>query len=262
MISLEIHAMVFGFQRRAHWQLSSLLEQEPWEGHEVPRMSYVMSAHASDPYRARNVDLRKSFEGLLQIQEWPVSDLTYGRRGHIRTRNLQNCQSEFLLYVDADVVYEPTFMAKLGARLEQHRGNPKVLAAPRMSMSFEDGYRLVRAATAAEMYIDPLPWAWERTAFMKTWPAAHGRISGAGFFQAIHVPTVRKFLTEKYGKVFYCAPEWNKDHDTFKDTHITRSDRYFRMLLGGIVEAPELINQVHINHYRKHDKEWANADGH
>lgn len=258
MISLEIHAMVLGFQRRAHWQLSSLASQVPWKGHEVPRMRYVMSAHASDPYRARNVDLLQSFDGLLRIQEWPVGDLTYGRRGHIRTRNLLETQSEFLLFVDADVVYHPHFMAKLGARLEAHRGNPKVLAAPRMSMSFEDGYHLAQSVS----YAFPIARTWERTSAVKTWPAAHGRISGAGFFQAIHVPTVKKFLMEKYGQVFYCAPEWNRDHDTFTNTHITRSDRYFRMLLGGIVEAPELIDQVHINHYRKNDKEWQHVDGH
>lgn len=258
MISIEIHAMVLGFQRRAFWQLSSLAQQVPWEGHEVPKLSYVMSAHASDPYRSRNEGLLNAFPDLLRIDEWPADDLTYGRRGHIRTKNLQDTKSEFLLYVDADVVYEPTFMAKLAARLEKHRGNTKVLAAPRLSMSFEDGYNLVKFAH----YSWPIVGSWKRAMEMKTWPSAHGKISGAGFFQAIHVPTVRKFLQDKYGRVFYCAPEWNRDHDTFTNTHITRSDRYFRMVLGGIVEAPELINQVHLNHYRKNDKEWANADGH
>lgn len=259
MIDLEIHAMVLGFQRRAHWQLSSLVQQVPTCGCEVPQTRYIMSTHASDPYRERTAELLQSFGGVLEVQEWPLEDLSYGRRGHIRTRNLLRAQSEFLLYVDADVVYEPQFLAKLSKRLEAHRGDPRVLAAPRMSMAFEDGYRLVNAVD----YSRPIQEStWELATSVKTWPAAHGRISGAGFFQAIHVPSVKKLLMEKYGQVFYCAPEWNRDHDTFKDTHITRSDRYFRMLLGGIVEAPELINQVHINHYRKNDKEWHNADGH
>lgn len=221
MISLDVHVMVYGFQKRAWWQLSSLCEQVPSGTLKVPKIRYIVSTHASDPYGHWNRGFLKKFPVVqVVVEEWPEGNLDYGRRGHIRTHNLRTTESEFLLYADADVVYHPEFMARLGKHLEELRGDPRVLAAPRLSMAFEAGYNLVNLVEYKEL----IPDAWRRTEQVKTWPAAHARISGAGFFQAIHVPSVRKFLQEKHGDVFYCAPDWNRDHDTFTNTHITRSE--------------------------------------
>lgn len=255
-MEIGVYAMVLGFQKRCLWQVSSLVQQQPWNGQAVPQLRYVASVSRRDLHWEWNDRLVRTFRstGIFSLDEWPADDERYGRRGHIRTHNLRTCPYEWAVFVDADVVYHPQFWAQLASKLPAHAGCPKVLAAPRMSMSFEDGYGLVDGHSYSDLL--PVSAAYERTLARRQWPSAHGRISGAGFFQAVHVPAVREHLQRTYGAVFYCAPTWNRDHNTFATTHITRSDRLFRMICGGIVPLPDLLPQVHLNHYRKNDPEW------
>jgi len=263
MADIAIYAMVLGYQKRCLWQVSSLDAQVPWNGNDVPGLHYVASVTRRDPHWAWNEKLVRAFGTSRKVEfvldTWPAESEDYGRRGHIRTKNLKECPWDWACFVDADMVYHPQFWAQIGAKLSGFSGQPKVVAAPRMSMAFEDGYTLV---DGYDYTADaPVPDPFKKTQEMKTWPSAHGRISGAGFFQLVHVPSVREYMKSKYGDVFYCAPTWNRDHNTFETTHITRSDRMFRMLCGGIVPVPDLLPQVHLNHYRKNDPECV-AKGH
>jgi len=119
-------------------------------------------------------------------------------------------------------------------------------------MSFEDGYQLVDAPE----YCEEIPGAWKKATGVKTWPAARHRISGAGFFQLVNMRVLRRRIAEENPDLqYYVDPSYNKDHNTFQQNHITRSDRNFRMRLGGIVPI-KCLQQVHLNHYRKNNPEY------
>lgn len=259
---IAIHAMMYRFQCRTHWQLSSLLEQRPWGDIPVPEFKYVMSTKADDPFAENTKALLKAFSPKLniEVQEWPADDLTYGLRGHVRKQNLLKETAEFILFTDSDMVWHPEYMAKVGVWAERHRGDHRVVAAPRHSMSQGAGYSLIELARAdCAGYTEPLKNAWDRAHTVKTRWSAAGFISGAGFFQLIHVPSVREYMMKTYGEVFYNKP--NRDG---ADTNILnanrnemRSDRSFRIAVEGIIKAPDLSEALHINHYRHSDPEWS-----
>lgn len=255
--TIEVHTMVFGFQRRYWWQLSSLLDQQADGQLPVPRIRAVFSVTERDPWFAWNERILDVFGDRMDIRMdvWPASDDSYGRRGHIRTRNLRDCRSEYLLFNDGDMVYSRTFFARLLAELRRpdRQHEHRVFATWRMSMAFEDGYRLTDQAD----YEAPIERPAEQVAACKCWPAAHARISGAGFFQAVNMRGLRAYMASQgQTEEFYVEPGWNKDHDTFRTNHITRSDRHFRLRCGGIVPLPDLPPQYHLNHYRKNDQQW------
>lgn len=249
--------MVYKFQKRAWWQMSSLAQQEPLGDAAVPSFKYFISTHCGDPYAE---DLQRH-AGLLP---YPVTSRywnsdTFGERGHIRTTNLREETSEFILFVDADMVYHKHFMAKLGIAAARHRGQHKVLAAPRQSMAFEDGYDLVNQAS----YSRVIPGAWDTAKAKKTWWSAHGRICGAGFFQLVHLPTIREYLQKTYGEVCYVNKGYHRDINLLtRRGYLTPSDRSFRLNAGGIIAAPELGDALHINHWRHNDPLWPSIQQH
>jgi hypothetical protein len=255
---IAIHAMVYKFQKRCWWQLSSLAQQEPWEGNPVPSFKYVISTHSGDPFASEFHDRSaRSMPFLVTSEFWDSQ--AFGERGHVRTRNLRSETSEFILFVDADMVYHKHFMAKLAVAAAKHRGEHKVLAAPRQSMSFEDGYDLVNAAS----YEGQIPCAWDTAAKKKTWWSAHGRISGAGFFQLVHLPTVREYLMKTWGGIQYVGEHWHRDTNILTaPENKMRSDRNFRLNVGGIIPAPQLGDALHLNHWRHSDPQWKSIPQH
>lgn len=264
-VRISIHALCYKFQKRAWWQMSSLAAQVPFEGHPVPDFRYVLSTSQDDPYiglQNWNDRVAAAFPTLqIDRQVWLGGDTRYGERGHVRTYNLLHEDREFLLFVDADQVYHKHFMARVGIAAEKHRGDHRVLATPRLSMSFEDGYALADG----EKYAAAIPDPWEliRSRGIKTWKSAHGRICGAGFFQLIDVAAVRKYMMERWGSVCYVPPGYSRDTNILTaSTNKMRSDRNFRMNVGGIVEAPELFEQIHLNHFRHQDPQWAQHPQH
>lgn len=249
--------MVMGFQKRYWWQISSILQQVAHDGWPVPRIRLKMSVTERDPFFHWNERLLEAFDGLLDLHMdvWPADDDTYGRRGHIRSRNLQETQADYILFNDGDMIYHPTFFAQLLRELSrpEHLGERRVFATWRMSMSFEDGYKLVDSVE----YDRPVEGSFDRMLEVPTWRAARGRISGAGFFQCVDMEQLHRQMRENgHEEAWYVEPGWNKDHNTFERNHITRSDRCFRMRCGGIVPLPDLPAQYHLNHYRKDKPEW------
>jgi len=254
---IAIHAMVYKFQKRAWWQMSSLAQQEPLGDAGVPAFRYCISTHTQDPH-AQDLQRRSALLPYAVSSNFWNSD-SFGERGHIRTSNLLNETAEFILFVDADMVYHKHFMAKLGLAAEKHRGQHKVLAAPRQSMSFEDGYALVDAAD----YSQVIPTTWDTAKTKKTWWSAHGRISGAGFFQLVHLPSLREYLQKTYGEVCYVGKGYHRDTNLLtRGGYLTPSDRNFRLNAGGIIAAPELGDALHINHWRHNDPLWSSVQPH
>jgi hypothetical protein len=256
--------MNYRFQRRCWWQASSLNEQirlittATATGHiEPPKIKYVMSSHESDPYLVEwTPKFASAFPNIEVVQQVWSSD-EFGLRGHIRTRNLLEETAEFILFVDGDMIYEPAYFAKMIARMEALRGDHRVVAAPRLCTEFEDGYHIIDRDIYGSPVVDGYAFVESNYKLRPT------RTSGAGFFQLIHVPSVREYMLKTYGSVWYAPPQGGRDINILKVMdHRTRSDRAFRIAVGGIIAAPELINQIHLNHYRAKDPQWAQHPQH
>lgn len=254
MMTIAIHAVVYRFQKRAWWQLSSLAEQRGTSDYDVPRFVYHVSTVSTDPYADEFQRATSCFPFEIRHHCWSESEFT--QRGLIRTQNLRQETEEFLLFVDADMVYHPTFFARLVPSLHMMRdaGDHRVWSVPRLTMSPDDGYRLSEQAH----FDAPIRDAWNQAASVpsKRW-SYHGRISGAGYFQLIHVPSVRDYMRRVHGDVYYVRPHSHHDtHIITGSTYVTRSDRVFRINVGGVVPIRELGDSIHINHWRRHDPQW------
>lgn len=270
MTRILICTMVYEFQKRYWWQASSVLQQVPFVDPEGKEWSadIRMDADVSkkDRFGSWNHALWKAFQpqGRFQgvwLNDWGT-DERYGRRGHIRTQNLQDALDQdfdWLLFNDGDMVYHPQFFGHMLHHIHTKRSDrcllideDRVLATYRDSMAFEDGYKLVGSVP----YEGPVADAYEKANSVRTWPAAKHRISGAGFFQLVNLRRLRKRIEDgETGLDYYVASGYNRDHDTFKQNHITRSDRAFRMRLGGIAPM-RCLPQIHLNHFRKDKEEY------
>lgn len=255
--------MVLGYQKRYWWQLSSILGQVPWEGHSVPRIKLTCSVSENDPHYYWNERIEEVFADFYQMDlsfdVWPSDSQEFGKRGQIRTRNLQNASCDWVLFNDGDMVYHPTFFAKLGSMLPEYEDEGRILATWRMSMSFENGYKLV---DSFDYTSGPVTDLMSRIESVQTWPAARGRISGAGFFQLVNVRKLREISEEQGQPLMYVGPEYKGDHNTFNSNHWTRSDKAFRSRFGGIVPLRDLPPSWHLNHYRKTDPQYPEGQVH
>jgi hypothetical protein len=219
----------------------------------MEQLKYVISVTERDPFLE---EWKHKFQmhGAV-LDTWGRDNDNFGRRGHIRTKILRECDTEWLCFVDADMIYGPEFFPTLIDKLPSLAGDHRCYAAGRMSMGFDEGYKVVDSVRYETLIDNPFEVA--RTVAGKTWLAAGGRASGAGFFQLVHVPSVREYMLTKYGSVYYVAEGHNCDNNTFQTNHITRSDRAFRVAIGGVVPITGLPpTQLHINHYRKQEERW------
>ena len=271
--TVAVCTMVYLYQKRYWWQLSSLLHQLPWKGNPVPDIAAYADISARDPYYGWNDALFKHFHSSKQLEDghsffhhqykWPAvspeSRDPYGKRGHIRSRNIRRILddglADWILFNDGDMLYSPTFFSRLMTMVDP--SETRVYAAPRWTMSFEDGYRIVDSCDYVGPIDNPVDKMFEAME-SKTWQSARGRISGAGFFQLVSVEGLREKIKEDPGFVDYVPQSYGKDHNTLDEeqTHITRSDKKFRDRLGGIVPLPDASEQYHINHYRRDHKEF------
>ena len=266
--NLLICSMVYQYQKRYWWQLSSLLQQVEWASNLVPNITSLADITARDMNYGWNNDLLNKFNGFGQNadgrkfnhvqRKWPIvepeTEDQYGQRGHIRSANIRQALDEgwadWILFNDADMVYGPEFFSQLMTMVDPDE--TRVYAAPRWTMKFEDGYRLIDSVKYSQPIEDPV----DKLLAIVTepiWQSARGRISGAGFFQLVSLKGLRKKVEEDPGFVDYVPPGYNHDHNTLDDdqTHITRSDKKFRDRLGGIVPLAEADGQYHINHFRR-----------
>ena len=262
--NLAIYSMVLGFQRRYWWQLSSLAQQTAEGDRPVPNIRAVADVSRRDPHWAWNEQLAKTFSTRIDFSqiEWDAEDERYGRRGHIRSADLKHALddgwADWILFNDCDMVYEPRYFSRLMQLVQGLEDEHRVFATHRHSMAFEDGYSLINSFN----YQGEVPAAFGRASTLTTWPAARGRISGAGFFQLISVRALRRLIEKDPGYLDYVPDNWNRDHNTFERNHITHSDRKFRSRLGGIYPLPECLTQLHLNHYRKNDEEYPHGECH
>lgn len=243
MTSILLHSYIYAYYKRYFWQLSSLLEQIPCDGSPVPDIKIVCSVHKDDPYFEWTEIIKETFGDKLNFQfdVWE-DEKTFARRGWVRDKWLKACDTEWLIFNDGDMTYDPQFFAHLATVLPANKGKTQVIGTPRYTMSIEDGYKLVDSET----YDKPIANAAEKCKVLSPTMSNSGNICGAGFFQCVDAKAVQALgINYVDGK-----------HDTsvFSGVYRTVSDKVFRYKVKGYTKFRHAKPSYHINHKRKSDE--------
>jgi hypothetical protein len=246
-MNIDLCFHIFKFEKRFRYVLSSLNQQldNPFN------MSIKVASHKTEDNFKHILDLMPKAFPKLNIKINEYTDNRFNIRGHTRTDNIKNCNSEWILFLDGDNVFHPRFfnnLHKLLSELEQVN-KTKVISIPRLTMDAKLAYSLVDKDTD---YKNEVVNAYEKVANLKTKPSFGGRVTGAGYFQLIHVPTMRLMGIDTYVNGSYDTPILDKNI-----RYCTKSDVIFRKRFTGVYAIRDLPHLIHLNHNRRTlDKEY------
>ena len=236
---ITIAVQCHNFQRRLCWMLSSLVEQTK------PKSFLVDVAHMPLNGKPTTEDLVSLFSDRLHIKSSNWDDFNrFQLRGLVRNRQLQECETEWLLFADCDMVYHPEYFERLVNELEaKHPRATYMLSSGRVSNPKEQ----TNAMVDGDIYDRPIGMAFGRAHML---PKIERRNVGAGFCQLIN-----KVHAPHDG--YYVKPKDNRDWGWHKSSN-PRSDMQFRRRLnaGGPRQAlPPWFseNAIHLNHDRDLD---------
>jgi hypothetical protein len=231
MNKFEICVQQYSFTKRCWWQLSSLAEQTL-----KTNFTLRLSIHNNDPFRELNNKLISTFSNLIDLKVKIWTNDTFFRRGDVRNTDLVESSRQWIIFADADVIFDKSFFEKLNnITLIQN----KMSVIRRFNTSIDDGYKLINSETYNTYIKRPI------TKIMK-FPLQRSSSIGAGYFQLINADFVRnKGL--KYSKDTIDRPLIERRGPTY------RSDRQLRGILG--LNRIDIAPIYHINHYRLKNKE-------
>lgn len=231
MIDLCFH--VFKYQYRLLWAISSLKQQVNNPFH----LNIKIAASESDPFK-------HLFDELdVPIEYYP--DHIFNYRGQIRSLNLKNCKSNYILFLDADNVFHPNFFNNLSKKSLKTN---KIISVPRLTMSPENGYELIDSEKEYKI-IDN---AYQKASKIKTKYSCNGRVSAAGYFQLVNMESIKKLNIDSYSSKLNDTPL------TTTSKYSTKSDITFRKKFTGIEAITDLPPLIHINHYRRENSGYNN----
>ena len=244
MTSITIAVSCTWFQRRLCWMMSSLILQKQ-NGHR-PGIIFDV-AYPKNNGNPTTEQVCDFFRDLgLKIKETPYEDMSEIQfRGLVRNRQLAQCETEWILFADTDMVYDPEFFDDLGRQLEGDlKKETRVISARRISL--DKAYcKNYFNKTDAKKY----PCFIGRPADLcSIWPVYQiSKNVGAGYFQLVNVQNVR----ENHGGI-YVDPKRNNDWSWDK-MQKANSDRQFRKMMGGIKRITTKP-QYHLNHERDNEE--------
>lgn len=238
-MNIDLCFHIFKFEKRFKWVLSSLNQQinNPFKLH------IKVAAHATkDNFRHLLDEMPKTFPNL-DINITYYDNDSFNARGQTRTDQIKQCTSEWLLFLDGDNVFPPNFFNKLYEIVTTVSPLIKrqVFSVPRLTMDAKQGYTLVDGDDSPE-----IANAFTKASSVKTHLSFGGRISGAGYFQLVHVPTMKQLGINEYVIGSYDSPILDK---VIKFN--TRSDVVFRHRFKGVYQIRTLPHIVHLNHFRR-----------
>ena len=246
-MNIDLCFHIFKFEKRFRWVLSSLNQQinNPFKLH------IKVAAHKTkDNFKHILDDMPTTFKNLdIKINDY--DDDRFNARGQTRNDNVKNCNSDWILFLDGDNVFHPNFFNNLKPLISNLdvSGLRKVISVPRLTMNAMSGYSLVDKDTNFNAEVTS---AYEKASSVKTWLSFGGRISGAGYFQLCHTPTMLQMGIEKYVNGSYDSPIFDKSQ-----RFCTRSDIVFRKKFDGVYPLKTLPLLIHLNHHRRSlDKEY------
>ena len=245
-MNIDLCFHIFKFEKRFKWVVSSLNQQI----NNPCKLHIKVAAHKTlDNFKHILDEMPKTFP-KLDIKICEYDDARFQARGQTRTDQIKSCTSEWLLFLDGDNVFDPQFFSKLHPLLNKlsKLDHERVISVPRLSMHAKLGYKLVDSENGSEILN-----AYQKAASVKTHPSFGGRVSGAGYFQLVHAPTMRSMGIDTYVNGSYDTPILDKNV-----LFSTRSDVVFRHRFKPVLAIRDLPPLVHLNHYRRQlDKEYS-----
>lgn len=225
------------FQRRLCWMLSSLAQQTA----PVIKVDIAFIPGEGDPTTEQIADLFPRLE--IRRSAWLDFD-RFQLRGLVRNRQLHECDTEWLMFGDCDMVYHPDYFERLLALLSsEHRDARYMLSSGRTSNPKEQ----------ANAMVDSCDWRKPneiKKAFSlaNSLPKVPMRNVGAGFCQVINF----RFAPHD---CYYVRPNENRDWSWARGSN-PKSDMQFRRRIaekgGERRSLPQWFsdNAIHLNHDR------------
>lgn len=234
-IAIQCH----NFQRRLCWMLSSLAQQT------YPGLVAVDVAHVRGNGKPTTEKVLALFSDALAIRSSAWDDFNqFQLRGLVRNRQIAECQTEWLMFGDCDMVYHPEYFDRLMNELDrQHKAASYMISSGRTSNPPELTNAMVDGLF--EQYPLTITKPFERS---NSLPKRPMRNVGAGFCQLInmsHCP---------HGG-YYVSPEENRDWKWTRGSN-PKSDMQFRRRIGRDGGDRQRLphwfseNAIHLNHDR------------
>lgn len=245
MPSITIAIQCHNFQKRLNLMLSSLLAQKKQGRYDLK----VDIAHMQGNGTPSTEDL-VTYYGKKGLNVYSRAYNDYERfkyRGLTRNDQTSDCDTNFLLYADTDMVYHNRFFYRLMTLItedENYRDYEGIMTCGRWSQNNEIIER-------TNEFVDSL--VQDNPIYIKDiWVEADNKLEkvsrsnvGAGFFQLINM--------ERCLHGGYYVPEDNcKDYSWEKRGQKAKSDQQFKRRIGTKKKLPHWYSeaQIHINHYR------------
>lgn len=231
-MKLEICIHCHSYQHRLCWMLSSILQQKG----DIPDI-LVSISYTPENGNPKTKDVNDFFRSKgLNILDVELDPKDAPNRAIPRNIRAGKTESDWILFADCDIVYDPMFFDDLKKKLESSlfKDETKVLGADRHSLDipfcikyFEED---VREYPCIIEDVSSIPKIWP-----KKWISGKGTC--AGYFQLARVDAIK----EKGG--IYSG----RKRDFWR---VTKSDRQFRVHMGG--RRPiDVLPMYHLNHDRK-----------
>ena len=231
-LTIEVCIHCYNYQHRLDWMLSSILQQK---GDDVPDI-LVNVSYAAGNGNPTTEEVCKFFkEHGLNIKETVIEKAKASDRGFARNIQVKESTSDYMLFADSDLVYDPSFFDDLHKKIKAELWTITMcMGADRVSL--DDKFCI---KYFSEEDKTKYPCVIENVAEITSkWPVKwiSGKLVAPGFFQLARTSVIRK-----RGNIYV-----GRSRDVWRGTY---SDRAFRMRMRGRVPI-EVRPQHHLNHDR------------
>ena len=230
------------FENRLCWMLSSIAQQT---NSQIPiTFAIAHRTNRTEIYvRIKEIFSKSGFDIVLTGHD----KLSLQYRGLTRNVQLGACQTEWLLFADCDMVYNPQYFEFLVKELKREEYVDKrdnIITAGRYSNPVEETNALVDEFS----YPQQISAAWNRADVLEK--IRRGNV-GAGYFQLINMKHCPH-------DGYYVDPTRCKDRAWYAKTGESsgmakaKSDQQFRRRIGKKTKLPRWFSQhqIHLNHMR------------
>jgi glycosyltransferase involved in cell wall biosynthesis len=218
--------------------LSSILDQEG----DIPEIS-VSVAHVTDSGNPTTNEVVAHFKDLgMDIRSLEYPDIKRCQyRGYTRNDQLAECEADWIMFTDSDMVYPNNFFAEMKQLLQTdaYKDSNECLYSQRYSTQLEPTTAVVdQDSITYPIYVE------NSCETIMALPGKNRSNIGAGYFQLVSTR-----VKDIYG---YYVPEGKSRDHGWTDTYSKcRSDQQFRRMVGK--KKIPLPVQGHIQHVRDSD---------
>ena len=196
------------FQHRLSWMLASLAEQEGPGANVLVDLAYV--CQEGTPTTEQIIRLYKTPNISWILRPYAkAEDMQY--RGIVRSQQLADCKTPWLLFTDTDMVYHCLYFSRLKEWLENENlyESGGFFSAGRLSNPVEETNNLVKSVgEETDGYTKPIDHAFQRAHTLT--PIEKSNV-GAGYSQLInvnHCPHGGYYVKDKVDRAWY-KPDGN-----------------------------------------------------